>query len=72
MKDIAYNYLQPCIFVTTDTHMDWIKAYRLAENPKAVLGLDMTHKCDLFYLNPVTMKHPIIVKKNNPFLIPVS
>ena len=46
--------------------MDWIKAYCLEENPKAVLGVDMTYKCDLFYVTPVTMKHPMFVKKNDP------
>ena len=72
MKAIAYrskpekDYLQPCVFATTDTHIDWIKAYCLAENPKAVLGVDMTCKCDMFYVIPVTMKHPMFVKKNDP------
>ena len=72
VKDIAYrsnpekDYLQTCAFATTDTHMDWIKAYCLAENPKAVLGLNMTYKCGLFYVTPVTMKHPMLVEKNDP------
>ena len=76
MKDIAYrsnpekDYLQPCVFATTDTHMDWIKAYYLAENPKTVLGVDMTYKCGLFYVTPVTMKHPMFVKKNDPLSHP--
>ena len=71
VKDIAYRsnpekyYFQPCVFATTDTHIDWIKAYCLAENPKAVLGVDMTYKCSLFYVTPVTMKHPRFVKKND-------
>ena len=70
VKDIAYisnrekDYLQPRIFPTTDTHMDWIKANCLAENPKAVLGVHRTY--GLFYMTPVTMKHPMFVKKNDP------
>ena len=76
MKDIAYrsnpekDYLQPCIFATTDTHTDWIKAYCLVENQKAVLRVDIAYKCDLFYVNPVTMKHPMFVKKNDPLSHP--
>ena len=71
VKDIAYrsnpdkDYLQPCVFATTNTHMDWIKAYCLAENSKAVIGVDMTYKYGLFYVTPVTMKHPIFAKKND-------
>ena len=71
MKDIAYrpnpekDYLQLCVFAARDTHMDWIKLYCLAENLKAVLGVDISFKCDLFYVNPVTMKHPMFVKKND-------
>ena len=45
--------------------MDWIKAYCLTENPKAVLGVHMTFKCGLFYVTPVTMKHSMFVKKND-------
>ena len=76
VKDIAYtsnpekDYLQPCVFATTDTNMDWIKAYCLAENPKAVLEVEMTYKCAFFYWTPVTMKHPMFVKKNNPLSHP--
>ena len=62
--------MQPCLFATTDTHMDWIKAHCLAENPKAVLRVDMTYKCDLFYVTPVTMKNPMFVKKNDPLSHP--
>ena len=62
--------MQPCVFATTDTHMDWIKAYCLAENPKAVLGVDMTYECCLFYMTPVTMKHPMFVKKDDPLSHP--
>ena len=76
VKDIAYrsnpekDYLQPSVFATTDTHMNWIKAYCLAENPKAVLGVDMTYKCGLFYVTPLTMKYPMFVKKNDPLSHP--
>ena len=71
VKDIAYrsnpekDYFQPRVFATTDTHIDWIKAYCLAVNPKTVLGVDITYKCGLFYVTPVTMKHPMFLKKNN-------
>ena len=76
VKDIAYrsnpekDYLQPYVFATTDTHMNWIEAYCLAENPNAVLGVDMTYKSGLFYVIPVTMKHPMFVKKNDPLSHP--
>ena len=76
VKDIANrsnpekDYLQPSVFATTDTHMNWIKAYCLAENPKAVFRADMTYKCGLFYVTPVTMKHPMFVKKNDPLSHP--
>ena len=69
MKDIAYrsnpekDYLQPCVFATTDTHMDWTKVYCLAENPKAVFEVDMAYKCGWFYVTPVKKKHPMFVKK---------
>ena len=65
VKDIAYrlnpekDYLQPSVFATTDTHMNWIKAYCLAENSRIVLGVDITYKC-LFCVTPVTMKHPCL------------
>ena len=39
-------------------------------NPKAVLGVDMTYKSGLFYVIPVTMKHPMFVKKNDPLSHP--
>ena len=76
VKDIANrsnpekDYLQPSVFATTDTHTNWIKAYYLAENPKAVFGADMTYKCGLFYVTPVTIKHPMFVKKNDPLSHP--
>ena len=50
--------------------MDWIKAYCLAENPKAVLGVDMTYKYGLIYVTPVTIKHSMFVKKNDPLSRP--
>ena len=76
VKDIAYrsnpekDYLQPCVFATTDTHMDWTKVYCLAENPKAVFEVDMTYKCGWFYVTPVKKKHPMFVKKNDPLSHP--
>ena len=76
VKDIAYrsnsekDYLPPCVFATTDTHMNWIKAYCLVENPNAVLRVDMTYKCNLFYVNPVTIKHSMFVKKIDPLSHP--
>ena len=45
--------------------MDWIEAHCQAETPKAVLGIDMTYKYGLLYVTPVTMKHPMFVKKND-------
>ena len=50
--------------------MDWTKVYCLAENPKAVFEVDMTYKCSLFYVTPVTKKHPMFVKKNDPLSHP--
>ena len=70
MKDIAYrsnpekDYLQPCAFATTDTHMDWIKAYYLA-----VMGVDMIHKYGFFCDSSYNEKSHVC-KENNPLSHP--
>ena len=72
MEYVAYRlnpenyYLQPCVFAATDTLMNRIKEYYLAEIPKIVFRVDITYKCVLFYVTPVAVKDPIFVKTMIP------